>query len=414
MNSKLLYRIASSVLLVSLLHFTLVNCEGDKGDVGPAGAKGDKGDTGATGAAGADGKDGADGADGSDATAAVQGDAPVGAQTMVWNSFRIEDRRTNTDPGDIGIGELSLVKDDNSHYFYRLSSFNLGADGSEWNVWQTVSGTAMNTQNAFDASERPIALGKITKSTETIYVKLSGFPGRASAGDKRWRDWVVIMPTTGGDASKPGIVADLDFNSSMPRKLLWNQWRIEDRTSGKSGADPEARKGANGYAQLITNEDNSKYWLHFSNFQNIGQAVSLKPGGSGTITATKFAVFVGIGGAALNTQNSNADGDKVVYIGDLTKNGEQYLSLKVDGTIDATKTFTGAAGDIVINQNTAISRNSGNYIVPQKAATAGKWYDWIVLHPYEDNGGNEVLRPIGYAGLVIDLDAQNELNVVER
>jgi hypothetical protein len=48
--------------------------------------------------------------------------------------------------------------------------------------------------------------------------------------------------------------------------------------------------------------------------------------------------------------------------------------------------------------------NGDGYILPQKGATVGKWYDWVILHAYE----GDTLIPAEYPGFVIDFDAESE------
>lgn len=45
----------------------------------------------------------------------VHKSALIGIPVKVWQQWDIEDRRVNTDPGDIGIGKIDLIKDDKNH-----------------------------------------------------------------------------------------------------------------------------------------------------------------------------------------------------------------------------------------------------------------------------------------------------------
>ncbi len=369
----------------------LFSCQGPTGPVGPAGS---------AGAAGAAGEAGATGATGPSGRPA-QGNSPAGIAMQVWNSFSIEDRRNNTNPGDIGIGTARLVRDDFSYYFFEFSGFNTSdAADTEYAVYSTVAGAALSTQQGFDASERPILLDTISKGTSTIHVALPSAPTRATGGSQRFYDWIVIYPLTGADTDAPGIVADLDATNLEPRRQVWNSFLLEDRTTADNAT---YRSGNNGSARIITNADQgrTRYWLNLTDFQNIGQAIAR---GSGSIVADSFAIFMATAGAGLNTQNGFDEGDQPVYVGTLVSNGAQYIPMLVSAARPDNVTL--GANNIVVNTNSGVSLDDNNYMIPQRSTgSRGLWYDWVILHPYEDAN----LRPITYPGIVADLDRDNEL-----
>ncbi|MFD2566241.1 hypothetical protein [Pseudotenacibaculum haliotis] len=363
---------------------------------------------------GEDGLDGLNGADGIDGVDGIglppQEDTPVGVPTQVWNSFDIEDRRTNTNPGDIGIGSVRLVQDDNGYYFYEFSNFNTSdPDGTEYYVYTTVAGAPLDTQNGFaNADERPVLATRldgggafmITKGAERAYVPLTTPPGPAASG--RMFDWIVLYPAGTTDFSSPGIVADLDAQSLLPRKQIWNGFEIQDRTA--TDLDPNSVTATNGYVRLITNNDQgrTRYWLHFNDFQNVGQPIVR---GGGSITATSFAVFLTVAGANLNAQGGFDATERPVFVGILDTNGAQYLPLTAGDLADLDAVN---GRNITFNlNNSGINLNSDGYILPQRASGGNnRWYDWVVLMPIDASG----VRPISYAGFAADLDRDNDLS----
>jgi hypothetical protein len=216
----------------------------------------------------------------------------------------------------------------------------------------------MSVQATFDESEQPVKVGEISWSDKAIYIPLkNGAPQKATSGKERWYDWVVFLPQKGSDASKAAIVADLDASSGAtdtrrPRQQVWNKWEVEDRTAGSDGI---VNTGI--VASLITNADQgrTRYWVKLEQFDAIGKAIARKKEDGTEIIASKFAVFLGIGGAPVNSQKELAlSGDRLVYMGDITKNGPQYFPFKKrDGRY---LNFTVANGSPVSVQFMIISR----------------------------------------------------------
>ena len=399
----------SVFLMILMSSLLVVSCEGTDG---LDGLNGRDGIDGVDGTNGLDGQDGQDGQDG-DPGRPDQTNMPVGVRQQVWNNFNIEDRRSNTNPGDIGIGYARLIQDDNGYFFYEITGFNTAdADGTEYYVYTTVAGAPLATQNGFaNEDERPrmvmnlegTAPFTITKGSGTIYVPLTTSPGPAASG--RMFDWVVIYPTGTSDFSGPGIVADLDAQALLPRKQIWNRFQIEDRTA--LDLDPNSATATNGYARLITNQDQgrSRYWLNLTNFQNVNQPIVR---GNGNITATSFAVFLTVAGANLNTQGGFDESERPVFVGILDANGAQYVPL-TPGNVSDLDAVNGRG--ITFNLNSNVQLNADGYIKPQRATGGNqRWYDWVVLMPIDATG----VRPITYPGFAADLDADNQLSQNQR
>jgi hypothetical protein len=357
---------------------------------------------------GINGIDGVDGADG--VGVPPQTSTPVGVRTPIWNAFDIEDRRVNTNPGDIGVGSVQLIQDDNGYYFYEFSDFYTSDPmGTEYYVYSTVAGAPLSTQNVFpNQDERPWQVMEldgsgpltITKGTGNFYVPLTVAPGPAASG--RMFDWIVMYPVGTTDFSSPGIVADLDAQDLLPRQQIWNEFNIEDRTA--LDLDPASATATNGYVRLITNNDQgrTRYWLHFNDFQNVDQPIVR---GNGGITATSFAVFLTVAGANLNTQGGFDTTERPVFVGILDQNGAQYLPL-APGDMADLNAVNGR--NITFNLNNGgVNLNNDGYILPQKASGGNaRWYDWVVLMPIDANG----VRPITYPGFAADLDRDNDLS----
>ena len=392
------------ICLAMMATLFVASCDGEDGRDGIDGVDG------AQGPAGPAGADGVDGADGADATEVAQGLTPLGFVEDVWNGFELEDRRTNTDPGDIGIGTALLVRDENNDFFFELSSFNTSdPDGTEYYVYNTAAGASLDVQNGFAEDERPrmvmnlegTAPFTITKGDERMFIPLTTPPGPAASG--RMFDWIVIYPAGTTDFSGPGIVADLDAANALPRRQIWNSFQIEDRTDTSIEVT-----ATNGYARLITNEDQgrTRFWVNLTDFQNVGQTIVR---GAGGITATSFAVFLTVAGAPLATQNGFDVSEQPVFIGILDTNGAQYIPL-LEGDVADLDANNGRGITFNLN-NGGVTLNEGGYIVPQQA-TGGlnRWYDWVYLMPIDAGG----VRPIGYAGLVADLDQGNDLSQNQR
>ena len=386
-----------SVLVMLMMGSLLVtSCEGDDGVDGVDGING------------VDGIDGVDGLDAEGALVDLQGELPEGFTENIWNSFDIEDRRSNTNPGDIGVGNAQLVRDENKHFFVELSSFNTSdPDDTEYYVFSTVAGAALDTQNGFAEDERPrmimdidgTAPFTVTKGDDQMFIPLTTPPGPASSG--RMFDWVVLYPAGTTDFSAPGIVADLDAGNLLPRLQIWNSFEIEDRTF--QGVDASSVTTINGSARLITNEDQgrSRFWINLTDFQGVDQPIAR---GNGNITATSFAVFLTVAGADLNTQGGFDESERPVFIGVLEDNGAQYVPL-LEGDVADLDAVNGRGIEFNLN-NGGVSLNEDGYITPQRATGgSNRWYDWVVLMPIDADG----VRPISYAGFAADLDATNEL-----
>ncbi|MDW3196498.1 MAG: collagen-like protein [Cytophagales bacterium] len=354
---------------ISFIIAFLAACEGPQGDIGPAGAQGEAG------------ADGLNGADGQDATRPMQGDMPAGIPQAVWNAFNIEDRRTNTNPGDIGIGTASLVRDDFGYYFLAFSSLATNAAaGTVYDVYSTVSGAAFATQNGFDATEQPVWVGSISAGAGEQYVPLDAAPTMAEGGNQRYFDWVVIYPNENPNQDAPGIVADLDATNLLPRKTVWNPFQLEDRSA-------EEVATTNGYVKMITNQDQgrTRFWLYLNDFQGIGQPLA---DASIAMSVDRFAVFLGTRGAALAGQLADMDEPAYQMLGYITENGEQYFPLQV---------------------------NSGDnpFFAPQRAkAGQERWYDWVLIYPVDADGN--VLNGGDFGGIVADLDATGDLSENQR
>ena len=273
----------------------------------------------------------------------------------------------------------------------------------------TVAGAPLATQNSFaNEDERPYQVMNldgsgpltITKGSENFFVPVRRAPGPAASG--RMFDWIVMYPAGTNDFSQPGIVADLDAANLLPRQQIWNPFNIQDRTA--LDLDPNSATATNGYARLITNNDQgrSRYWLHLNDFQNVGEPIVR---GNGNITATSFAVFLTVAGANLNIQGGYDVSERPVFVGILDQNGAQYLPL-VAGDVNDLQAVNGRNINFNLN-NAGISLNNDGYIVPQQAnGGANRWYDWVVLMPIDANG----VRPITYPGFAADLDRDNDLS----
>jgi len=368
----------------------------------------DDGEDGLDGIDGIDGVDGIDGIDGVDGTDArpAQGLLPVGLIENVWNSFDVEDRRVNRNPGDIGIGTAQLVRDENDDFFYMLSNFTTTdpAD-TEYEAYATVAGAAVGTQNGFTESERPRQIMTldgsapltITQSEGRIYIPTTTPPG-PSEDTRRMFDWLVLYPV-GGDISQPGIVADLDALNQLPRRQIWNSFEIEDRTTGGGAAVT-----GNGFLRLVTNEDQgrTRFWVNLDNdFQAVNQPIDR---GNDNIIAERFAVFLTVAGASLGDQ-INFPGEEPVFIGFVENNGAQYVSL-TEGSLTDLAAANGR--NITFNLNNGnVNLNADGYILPQRAPGGqNRWYDWVILMPIDNQG----IRPITYPGFASDLDRDNELS----
>ena len=357
---------------------------------------------------GIDGINGIDGQDGQDANAIDQGNFPVGFSENIWNSFDIEDRRTNTNPGDIGIGEAQLIRDENKDFFVELSSFTtVDPVGTEYYVFSTVAGAPVATQNTFAEDERPrmimnldgTAPFTVTSGDSEMFIPLTTAPGPAASG--RMFDWVVLYPAGTTDFSGPGIVADLDADNLLPRLQIWNEFEIEDRTA--QDQDLNSVTATNGYARLITNEDQgrSRFWINLTDFQNVGEPIVRANGG---ITATSFAVFLTVAGADLATQGAFDQSERPVFVGILDTNGAQYIPL-LEGDVADLEAVNGRGLNLNLN-NGGVNLNADGYITPQRATGgSNRWYDWVVLMPIDATG----VRPIGYPGFAADLDSTNDL-----
>ena len=356
---------------------------------------------------GIDGIDGIDGVDGQDVVSDQQ-NTPAGFIETIWNTFDIEDRRANTNPGDIGVGNARLVRDENNDFFFELSGFNtVDPAGTVYNVYNTVAGASLDTQNGFAEGETPRLVMNlegsepftVTNGTGTMYIPLTTPPGPAPSG--RMFDWIVIYPAGTTDFSGPGIVADLDASNLLPRRQIWNAFEIEDRTAQDQGI---AATTTNGSARLITNEDQgrTRFWVQLDDFQNVNQPIVR---GNGSITATSFAVFVTVAGANLEAQGLFDESERPVFVGILEENGAQYIPL-LEGNVADLEAVNGR--DIQFNLNNGgVQLNSDGYILPQRATGGNqRWYDWVILMPIDANG----VRPINYAGFASDLDRDNELS----
>lgn len=384
----------------------LVSCDPEDGLDGLDGVDGADG---INGLDGQDGQDGLDGQDGDDARP-PQTATPFGFTEVVWNDFILEDRRTNTDPGDIGIGEAQLVRDENGYFFFELSSFNTtDAAGTQFNVYNTVAGASLDAQNGFAESERPrlvmnldnTAPAVVTVQGNRIFIPLTTPPGPADSG--RMFDWIVLYPVQGADTSRGGIVADLDAANAEPRRQVWNPFLIEDRT-----LDAASITTNNGTARLVTNADagRTNYWVELDGFQNVGEPIVR---GNGSIVAQRFAVFMTVAGAPLGAQLNFERSEAPVFLGILETNGnndQQYVPTLLGDVADLTANNGRGIDFSNLNQD-GITTNAGGYVIPQRAAGGQqRFYDWFYLMPIDGQG----VRPIGYAGLVADLDASRELS----
>ena len=386
--------------MLLVLGLFIISCDGEDGDIGPIGPAGING---------IDGQDGVDGQDGADARP-PQGLLPVGLFVNVWNSFDIEDRRVNRNPGDIGVGTAQLIKDENDHFFYMLSSFTTSdSANTEYEVYTTVAGAALGTQNGFTTSERPrqvmtldgSAPLTITQSEDRIYIPVTTPPGPAE-DTRRMFDWLLLYPV-GGDIDQPGIVADLDAQDLLPRRQIWNSFEIEDRTADA----PAPAVTGNGFARIVTNEDQgrTRFWINLSGFEGINAPINR---GGGSIVAERFAVFLTVAGAPLGNQ-INFAGEEPVFVGFVEANGAQYIPMTL-GTVADLDAANGR--NIAFNLNNAnVALNADGYILPQRASGGqNRWYDWVVLMPIDAQG----IRPITYGGFASDLDRDNELSQNQR
>ncbi len=137
-------------------------------------------------------------------------DIPDGIPTVVWNAFELQDRRT--DPATAGFGSAVLIRDDRDTYFVMLSDDFVRPDGADADIYGAVAGAELATQIADnDPTEQPFQIGTITDDGEQ-FVRLDSAPPRATGGNQRFFDWILLHNGTENVA-----VADLDALNQIER-----------------------------------------------------------------------------------------------------------------------------------------------------------------------------------------------------
>ena len=183
---------------------------------------------------------------------------------QIWNEFNIEDRTAlDLDPNSATAtnGYVRLITNNDqgrTRYWLHFNDFqnvdqpivrgNGGITATSFAVFLTVAGANLNTQGGFDASERPVFVGildqngaqylplapgdmadltavngrNITFNLNNGGVNLNNdgyiLPQRASGGNARWYDWIVLMPIDANGVrpiTYPGFAADLDRDGDL-------------------------------------------------------------------------------------------------------------------------------------------------------------------------------------------------------
>ena len=363
---------------------------------------------------------------------------------QVFNKYKLEDR-TDSDaianPSGVNNGYATMLTNANKdEYYVGLTDFNNieqaidlnnpSIIASQFAVFLTTSGSDLNTQNGFDEGDRPVYIGTLvtngenviklipatenggsviiggqtieTNPTSALTLNSDGFivPQKSTGSRNTWYDWLVLHPFEGDNLrpiSYAGIVADLDADHQLEQnfELTYNAFNLEDRTDGDGVTNPSGID--NSYASIVSYDDAN--YLRLTDFNNIEASIDLN---YPAIEASSFAIFLTTAGAALNTQNGYDVGDRPVYLGTLEVNGFQDIALKPYAGNETGAVSIGA-NETNINTNPNIQVNDSGDIIPQTSTgSRALAYDWIVLHPLE--GDN--LRPIGYPGVVADLNAE--------
>lgn len=362
----------------------------------------------------------------------------------VFNKYALEDRTDSdaaSNPSGIDNGYARmLTNDDKDAYYIGLTDFNNVEEAidlnnpsiiaSQFAVFLTTSGSDLSTQSGFDQGDRPIYIGTLvtngenvielipsadnggsvviggrtieTNLTSSLTLNSDGFivPQKSTGSRDTWYDWVVLHPFEGDDLRPigyAGIVADFDADHQLEQnfELTYNVFNLEDRTDSDGTTNPSGID--NSYASIVSYDDAN--YLRLTDFNNIEESIDLN---YPAIVASRFAIFLTTAGAALNTQNAYDEGDRPVYLGTLEVNGFQDIALKPYAGNETGAVSIGA-NETNINTNPNIEVNDQGDIIPQTSTgSRAIAYDWIVLHPLEGDD----LRPIGYPGVVADLNAE--------
>ena len=376
----------------------------------------------------------------------------IAGLNLVWNKYKLEDRTdkdgaVNPSGVDNGYAKM-LMNDDATKFYLGLTNFDNidkvidvqhpNVTASKFAVFLTTAGAGLGAQNDFNEGDRPIYIGELTMNgenvialkphstggdltiggqsiktrlTSSVTLTKEGFVTKQkSLNSDKWYDWVVLHPFEGENLrpiTYPGIVADLDATNDLDQNIkiadlnkVWNKFKLEDRTDGKADENPTGID--NGYAKMLMNDDASRFYFGFTGFNNVGKAIDLM---NPNIEASRFAVFLTTAGAGLGAQNGFDEGDRPIYIGTLTKNGEGVMSLKPHATGGK---LTIGGQEIYTRPTSGVTVTADGFVNVKTKSTGSKntYYDWVVLHPYQ--GDN--LRPISYPGIVADLDAAGDLD----
>jgi len=188
--------------------------------------------------------------------------------------------------------------------------------------------------------------------------------------------------------------------SSVSLTQVFNKFELEDRTDGEADVNPSGID--NGYVSMLRDGEDGKYYLNFTNFQNIGENIDFS---FPDIRASRFAVFLTTAGASLSTQNNFDNGDLPIYIGTIDENGELKLRLTPEEVTGNSVTIGGKTIS-VRNTSDVMLTSEGDVKMQRSTGSRKAWYDWVVLHPFQ----GEELRPTIYPSIVADLDADNQLD----
>ncbi len=371
------------------------------------------------------------------------------ALTQVFNKFALEDRTEGGDnaatnnPSGIDNGYATIQRtDEDGRYYLNITDFNNvnapidrnhpNIEASKFAVFLTTAGASLSAQGNFDEGDLPIYIGTIDANGEvklrltpeevtgntvtlggvTVNVRNSADVQLTSEGDVKaqrstgsrnsWYDWIVLHPFQGENlrpTSYPGIVADLDADHQLDQNITtrYNKFKLEDRTDSDAVANPSGID--NGYASIVSYDDAT--FIRLNDFANVGELIDFR---HPNITASRFAVFVTTAGAGLGVQNGFDEGDRPVYIGELSTNGFNDIELK-PATENASGTVSLGANGVAINTNPNIVLENGFIASQMSTGSRATKYDWIVLHPFQ----GENLRPVSYPSIVADLDGANEL-----
>ncbi len=278
-----------ATLLSLLMAVTALGCTGDDGAQGPAGPAGPTGPAGPPG----------------EAPTVDPTDTPVGVPEVIWSPAPIEDR---SDATVQFVGDLRIVRDDLDQYFVEFDGYALPAGTYE--IYQAVAGASIADQMANnDDSEKPRLLTEVSGQLPK-YLRLDGAPPRATGGNQRFFDWIVIWDPSNNVNL---VVADTDAFNDIPDGIptvLWNPFELEDRRT-----DP-ATTGF-GTAALVRDDRGTYYVMLSDDF--------VRP------VDADLTLYAATGGADLDAQLASDTLDateKPFEIGTISADGLQFVRLK--------------------------------------------------------------------------------------